>query len=343
MIPLPTSHLGRKLRYAWSFALGRLVHVNLQILYDCNCRCGICDFWRGGFQDRPRLTLDQATIISDKLNEIGPQIISIGGGEPLLHPDLEAIARTLARHHFPVLITNGTQVTPHKASALWSAGMWEISVSVDYAGSSRHDAQRGFPGAFEHALRALQVLHDARTHPEQRVHLISVLMDDNLDDLERLIERCERLGITCLVTLYSHSRGQKPHRLPASGVSRTLLEIKRRRRHLVPLRGYLARFDEAVTSGAGTCQAGRLLCNIDSQGDVTFCIDRLENPAGNILREAMPVVVRRLRKQWHSNGCRDCWTSCRGSLEALRSGRQRLGNLWDYWEMTRPVPLKGRF
>ncbi|HEY9173569.1 MAG TPA: radical SAM protein [Verrucomicrobiae bacterium] len=343
MTTLPTRHLGRKLRYAWSFVLGRLVHVNLQILYDCNYRCRICDFWRGGYRDHPRLTLEQAAIISDRLNEIGPQIISIGGGEPLLHPDLEAIARTLARHHFPVLITNGSLVTADKANAMWSAGLMEISVSVDYAESSRHDTQRDCPGAFDQAFRALEILHDTRTHPEQRVHLISVLMDDNLGDLERLIERCEHMGITCLLTLYSHSRGQKPPRPPAMDVSSALLEIKRRRRHFVPLRGYLERFSEAATSGAGPCQAGRLLCKIDSQGDVTFCIDRLENPAGNILREAMPGIVRRLRKQWRSNDCRGCWTSCRGSLETLRFGPHRLGNLWDYWQMTRPVPLKGSF
>ena len=114
MILLPTRHLGRKLRYAWSLVAGRMLHVNLQILYNCNCRCRICDFWRGAYRDRPQMSVDQAAIVADKLNEIGPQIVSIGGGEPLLHPDLEALARTLARHHFPVLITNGTLVTPDR-------------------------------------------------------------------------------------------------------------------------------------------------------------------------------------------------------------------------------------
>lgn len=343
MFALPASHLTRKLRYARSFLTGRMVHVNLQILYDCNCRCRICDFWRGDYRNRPRLTADQAAVISDKLSEIGPQIISIGGGEPLLHPDLESIVQKLARHHFPVLICNGTLVTVEKARALWSAGMMEISVSVDYASADRHDAQRGLPGAFEQSLRALEILHATRVHPEQRVHMITVLMDDNLDDVEPLIERCERMGITYLITLYSHSRGQKPERPPASEVTRRLLEIKRRHRHFVALRGYLGRFSEAVTRGAGPCHAGRLLCNIDTQGDVTFCIDRLENPAGNILRDPMPDIVQRLRHQHQANTCRDCWTSCRGSIEAIRSVRQPLGNLWDYWQMARPVRLGGRF
>jgi MoaA/NifB/PqqE/SkfB family radical SAM enzyme len=320
-----------------------MIHVNLQILYDCNCRCRICDFWRGDYRDRPRLTVDQATVISDKLNEVGPQIISIGGGEPLLHPHLELIVQKLAQHHFPVLICNGTLVTAEKARALWSAGMMEISVSVDYASAGRHDAQRGFPGAFDQALRALEILHETRVHPEQRVHMISVLMDDNLDDVEPLIDRCERMGITYLMTLYSHSRGQKPGRQPSTEVSRRLLDIKRRRRHFVALRGYLGRFSEAVSTGAGPCHAGRLLCNIDTQGDVSFCIDRLENSAGNILRDPMRDILGRLHQQHQGNDCRDCWTSCRGSIETIRSARQFLGNLWDYWQMARPVRLGGRF
>lgn len=163
MSALPTQHVGRKLRYAASFLRGRLVHVNLQLLYDCNCRCRICDFWRGGYHDRPRLTTEQVQLISGKLNEIGPQIVSLGGGEPLLHPESEAIAHALARHHFPVLITNGILMTRERARALWAAGMMEISVSVDYARAERHDAQRGVAGAFSKALEALQILHTTRS------------------------------------------------------------------------------------------------------------------------------------------------------------------------------------
>lgn len=340
---LPTTHWTRKLRYAWSFLAGRIVHVNLQVLYDCNCRCRICDFWRGAYANRPRLAVEQAGTVADKLNEIGPQIISIGGGEPLLHPELEAIARALARHHFPVLITNGTLVTPEKARALWSAGMMEISVSVDYASARRHDAQRGLPGAFDQALKALEILHATRCHAEQRVHMISVLMDDNLDDAEPLIEQCEGMGITYLLTLCSPGRGQTMKRPPAAEVSRRLLDLKRRHPHFVALRGYVGRFTEAIARGVGPCQAGRLLCNIDTQGDVTFCIDHSGNPAGNILRDSMSDIVECLRRQHRASPCRHCWTSCRGSVETIRSLRQLPGNLCDYWQMARPIKLGGRF
>jgi hypothetical protein len=170
-------------------------------------------------------------------------------------------------------------------------------------------------------------------------------MDDNVAEVEPLLRQCEALGITYLVTLYSHSRGAKPGRVSANGgLSRELLALKKRHRHFVALRGYLERFSEAVNRGGiDSCQAGRCLCNIDSQGDVTRCIDRLDEPAGNLLRDEIGVVLARLAQQQRTRQCHDCWTSCRGSIETLMSGPHRWLNLRDYWQMTRPVPLGGRF
>jgi MoaA/NifB/PqqE/SkfB family radical SAM enzyme len=340
----PAHGLTLKARFARSFLLRRLVHVNLQILYDCNYRCGICDFWKPPWQHQPRLSARDVETIAAKLNAIGPQIVSIGGGEPLLHPELPAIVRALARWHFPVMITNGSRMTPALARELFAAGMVEISVSVDYDDPARHDAQRAHPGAHAAALEALRVLHENRTHPAQRVNMISVVLDDNLPDIEPLIRRCGEMGITYLVTLYSHGRGAKPFRAPAPELSLRLLELKRRYRNFVALRGYLSRFSEAsVVGGIGGCQAGRSLCNIDSRGLVSACIDRLGAPAGNILTDDIGDIVRRLREQQRTSDCRACWTSCRGSIESVRGGRQRLRSLIDYHGMTRPVPLGGRF
>jgi MoaA/NifB/PqqE/SkfB family radical SAM enzyme len=336
--------LNKKLRFATSFLRNRLVHVNLQILYSCNYRCAICDFWKPSWRPKPVLSAAQAEVISEKLNLLGPQIVSIGGGEPMLHPHLTAIVRTLARHHFPVMITNGSLVTAELARELFDAGMMEISVSVDYADPGKHDAQRGVAGAHAQAIDALRILHANRTDPQQRVNMISVIMEDNLPDVEPLIESCRELGITYLVTLYSHSRGTKPERLAGGRVSERLLAIKRQHRHFVALRGYLERFTEAAANnGIGPCYAGRNLCNIDSQGDVGLCIDRLEDPVGNMLTDDVFEIERRLLERHRSNQCRDCWTSCRGSIEAVRHGRDQVGNLLDYYQMTRPVALKSTF
>jgi len=331
---------GKMSRYGYSFLRGKLVHTNLQLLYDCNFKCQICDFWKPAYRGRPRLTVDQVRTIACKLDEIGPQIVSIGGGEPLMHEDITGVIEALADRHFPVMICNGWFMTPEKARALFEAGIYEVSISVDYADPERHDAQRGVPGAHQRAIDALKMLHEARVHPWQRVHMISVVMDDNIEDIEPLIRMSRDMGITYLVTLYSDWRGRAATRATRPDISRVLLDLKDRYPDFVQLRGYLARFTDAVAhGGVGPCYAGKHLCNIDCQGNVTLCIDRLDDPVGNILRDDMRVLEGRLLERYRSNSCKDCWTSCRGSIETLQYGGQRVGNLIDYYRMTRPVLL----
>ena len=88
-----------------------------------------------------------------------------------------------AANHFPILITNGWFVDETVARDILRAGLQEISVSVDYRDPARHDAQRGCPGAWDRAVRALELFHKHRPDRRNRVHMISVLMDDNLDDV----------------------------------------------------------------------------------------------------------------------------------------------------------------
>ncbi len=220
----PGRDVWKKLVFAQRFARRKLVHLNLQILYDCNFRCRICDFWKESYVGKPRLSIEQVRVVAEKLRSLGPHIISIGGGEPLMHPNLLPIAETLAPDHFLVMITNGWFVTRENAAALWQTGVYEVSVSVDYADPERHDAQRATKGAHARALEALRLLHETRVHPQQRVNMISVVMDDNLEDVERLVELSAEMGISYLVTLYSHGRGTKARRVGDRELGARLLD-----------------------------------------------------------------------------------------------------------------------
>lgn len=330
----------KKMRYLRSFLLRRMVHINLQLSYDCNFQCSICDFWKDEFRNYPRLSLPQVRFIAEKLKKLGPQIISIGGGEPLMHPDIVPICETLSKDHFAVMICNGWFVTPETARALFRAGLYEISISVDYADPQTHDAQRAREGAFNRAIQALRVLYENRIHPHQRVHMISVIMDDNIDHIERLILLARKLGITYLVTLYSDNRGNRERKATRPDLGEHLLELKMKYPEFVALRGYLSRFSEALRSnGISPCYAGRNLLNIDSQGNVTPCIDNLQDSSGNIFNDDLSSILANLMNSRAGSACAGCWTSCRGSMETAMYGKNRAANLFDYYQMTKNIPL----
>ncbi|MDR2208959.1 MAG: radical SAM protein [Azoarcus sp.] len=318
-----------------------MIHLNLQLLNQCNFKCDICDFWKPPFSKMPQMSLEQIRLVAEKLRPLGPQFISIGGGEPLLHKELLEIIRVLGKDNFPIMICNGWYMTPEKARMLFEAGLYEVSISVDYASADKHDAQRNMPGAFDRALKALVMLKENRVHRYQRVHMISVVMEDNIDDIEPLVKMSKDMGITHLLTFYSNSRGRKEIRIASAEIARRLLDIQRRYPEFVSLPGYLARFAEADEAGhgIGPCYAGKNLFNIDCQGNVARCIDKLDDPAGNIFTDSIDQIVKVLNAQFRSQDCRQCWTSCRGSIEALLYGKQKIANLSAYYRMIKPVPL----
>jgi MoaA/NifB/PqqE/SkfB family radical SAM enzyme len=148
--------------------------------------------------------------------------------------------------------------------------------------------------------------------------MISVLMDDNLEEVEPLLRLCRDLGVTYFINLYSSSRGTKPLRMPNGKVTGVLLDLKAKYPEFVSLSSYIERFDEAIAQGGiGNCQTGYLAFNIGSRGEVSRCIDTLDEPVGNILTEDVIAIQDRLRKAQKEKDCGECWTSCRGFAECL--------------------------
>lgn len=314
-------HYGyRSARLVRNMVAGRPIHCNLQVTYRCNFKCAICDFWKTEHPQAEELSLEDIRLLGRKLNELGSLIISLAGGEPLIRKDLPEIVRVLnAENHFPILITNGWFVNESLAKDLSGAGLQEISVSVDYADPAKHDAQRGAKGSWDRALRALELLNRHRTSKTNRVHMITVLMDDNLDEIEPLIRLAKDLGVTYMVNLYSWNRGTKERRLPGQSVTRHLLDLKRKYPEFISLTSYLERMDQAIAEGGiGRCQTGKLLMNIDNRGNVARCTETLDEPVGNLLREDMSSIYDKLLERQRTRDCAQCWTSCRGFAESMQ-------------------------
>jgi MoaA/NifB/PqqE/SkfB family radical SAM enzyme len=306
-------------RLAWGFLTKRFIHCNLQITYRCNFKCQICDFWKEEHAPADELSLGEIRLIGAKLNRLGTLIVSLAGGEPLIREDIYDVITILNEAgHFPILITNGWFVDETVAKDILRAGLQEISVSIDYRDPKKHDAQRGIEGSWDRAVRALDLLNKHRPDRRNRVHMISVLMDDNLDDIEDLIKLSRELGVTYMINLYSSNRGTKTPRRPGVKVSGHLLRLKARYPEFVTLTTYIEHLDQAVSEGGiGNCQTGRLLLNIDNRGNVARCTETLEEPVGNILTDDVMAIRDRLWKVQKERECAQCWTSCRGFAESM--------------------------
>jgi MoaA/NifB/PqqE/SkfB family radical SAM enzyme len=95
----------------------------------CNLACTYCN----EFDDfsNPVPTNDMFQRI-DRLGAMGTAIVTISGGEPLLHPDLDAIIARIRKNGMMAgLITNGYLLVADRIERLNRAGLEYLQISID--------------------------------------------------------------------------------------------------------------------------------------------------------------------------------------------------------------------
>jgi MoaA/NifB/PqqE/SkfB family radical SAM enzyme len=95
----------------------------------CNLSCTYCN----EFDDfsKPVATEEMYRRV-DKLAELGTAVITISGGEPLLHPELDDIIRRIRKNGMIAgLITNGYFLVPERIQRLNRAGLEWLQISID--------------------------------------------------------------------------------------------------------------------------------------------------------------------------------------------------------------------
>jgi len=314
----PIESTQKKWRLFRAWTSGHPLWCAWQVTYRCNFRCRFCHYWAlDARADREPTVADYARG-ARKLAKLGSLLISLAGGEPLLRTDIPEIVEAIGRYHFPFVTTNGWFVTPELARDIMRAGCWGASVSIDYADPDRHDRRRGMVGAWEQAWRAVELFGEARVHPWQRVNVIAVLMDDNLDQIEPLLRMAAKRRAYFMVQPYGHLKtGSFAYAHRDGPVGPRLLDLHGRYRNFLSNPRYLGLFDEFLHGGVAGCRAGRAFFNIDEAGDVAVCVERRHQPVGNLFRDDVLAVERRLREASRGNRCRQCWYNCRGEVESL--------------------------
>ena len=95
----------------------------------CNLACTYCNEFDAISQPVP---LPEMLRRIDLLAALGTTIITVSGGEPMLHPELDEIIRHIRRRGaIATLITNGYLLTPERIRRLNRAGLDYLQISID--------------------------------------------------------------------------------------------------------------------------------------------------------------------------------------------------------------------
>jgi MoaA/NifB/PqqE/SkfB family radical SAM enzyme len=103
--------------------------VHIVPMRRCNLACAYCNEYDDHSDPVPTEEMFRRV---DKLAELGTAVITISGGEPLLHPDLaRIIERIKQRGMVCTLITNGYLLVPEQIQALNAAKLDRLQISID--------------------------------------------------------------------------------------------------------------------------------------------------------------------------------------------------------------------
>ena len=142
--------LSRKLRGEPRYPLVLM----LEPLFQCNLACAGC-----GKIDYPKEVLQQRMSVADALgavDECGAPIVSIAGGEPLIHRELpQIVAGIVARRKFVYLCTNAILLTRHIDEYRPSPYL-TLSLHLD-GNRQRHDESVCQEGVFDKVIAAIRL------------------------------------------------------------------------------------------------------------------------------------------------------------------------------------------
>ena len=166
----------------------------------CNLSCAYCNEYDDVSKPVP---VDEMFRRIDHLARLGTSIITISGGEPLLHPDLDQIIGRI-RHHGRMagMITNGYLLMPERIQRLNRAGLDHLQISIDNVQPD------------EISKKSLKVLDKKleflAEHADFHVNINSVVGGGikNPDDALTIGRRAVGLGFTSTIGIIHDGSGQ---------------------------------------------------------------------------------------------------------------------------------------
>jgi MoaA/NifB/PqqE/SkfB family radical SAM enzyme len=156
----------------------------------CNCKCVMCDIWKGN-HNLKQLTEQDIKGLMDSLKRLGTREVLMSGGEALLNPNFFTFCEILLTENIRItLLSTGLSLKRHAARLLGSVDNIIVSLDGDEQG---HDAIRNVPGAFRKLKEGVEYLHSL--DPSFRISSRTVIHRLNFRHWPEIIEAGAALGL----------------------------------------------------------------------------------------------------------------------------------------------------
>jgi MoaA/NifB/PqqE/SkfB family radical SAM enzyme len=235
----------------------------------CNLSCTYCN----EYDDFSKpVALDVMVRRVELLGKLKTGVITLSGGEPLLHPELDNIIRAIRRNaRLAGLITNGYLLTADRIKKLNDAGLDHLQISIDNV--MPDDVSKKSLKVLD---RKLQLLAE---HADFHVNINSVLGGGISTPEDALVvgKRAIDLGFTSTVGIIHDGDGQL--RPLAQREREVFLEMKKFEKSHFSRLNY---FQDQIANGEPSdwrCRAGARYLYICEDGLVHYCSQQRGFPA----------------------------------------------------------------
>ncbi|HBL19227.1 MAG: hypothetical protein A2X36_03085 [Elusimicrobia bacterium GWA2_69_24] len=265
--------------------------VGWELTLRCNMRCIHCGS-RAGAPRPDELSEAEGLDLIAQLVDLGTQVVTLSGGEPLMHPSWPVYAKRFVDSKVNTfLITNGL-LLEENIGRIKDLGLRRIGVSLDGL-EAVHDRIRSMPDSFAKAIRAVRAAKKAGLDIGAVTHVSRA----NFGELEGMYKLFSEIPLDYWQVQITFRQGRMTEHEDMSLDPKQLPEVAafvRRKQALKGLPvvpgdnlGYYCVPDIREKPWKG-CFAGRHLVGIDADGSVKGCLSLpREFIEGNIRKEPL--------------------------------------------------------
>lgn len=156
----------------------------------CNCRCVMCDIWKGN-KNLKQLTEDDVKALLVSLKRLETKQVVMSGGEALLNANFFRLCELIKKQNIRItLLSTGLLLKKHAGSLLELVN--DVIVSLD-GDEQVHDAIRNINGAFAKLKEGVQ--HLKSVAPSYRITSRTVIHKLNFRNWPSIIEAAKGIGV----------------------------------------------------------------------------------------------------------------------------------------------------
>lgn len=156
----------------------------------CNCRCIMCDIWKGNRNNR-QLTREDIEGLLATLRKFNTQQVVMSGGEALLNPAFFSFCDILRDLKIKItLLTAGLSLERQAKQVAEKVN--ELIISLD-GDETLHDRIRNIPGAFQKIRQGITAVRTLK--PGYRITGRSVIQRNNFRHWTAIIDSARQLGL----------------------------------------------------------------------------------------------------------------------------------------------------